>query len=245
MALPPASREPAEPPLLAAVLDELGRDIVAGVLPEGHTFTLHDLSVRFDISRTVAREAMRALEQLGLVSSSRRVGIKVLPESEWAVFDHAVIGWRWAAENHRSRQLHELNQLRYAVEPLAAGIASRRATPAQVQTLLQVAQEMEDLAARADADTDRVRAAFLEADKRFHTLVLEASGNHMFAALAPSVLMQLEARTRYGDLAVIPSPAALRAHADVARAIADGDAGAAEAASRQVMQEFEHTVHGE
>ncbi|WP_288832456.1 FadR/GntR family transcriptional regulator [uncultured Corynebacterium sp.] len=243
MVLSPAPREASVPPLLSAVLDQLGQDIVSRKMPEDHTFTLRDLSVRFGISRTVAREAMRALEQLGLVSSSRRVGIRVLPERDWAVFDRAVIKWRWASEAHRSRQLHELNQLRYAVEPLAAGLASRRSTPAQAQTLLQVAQEMEDLAARPDADTEEVRAQFLEADKRFHTLVLEASGNHMFAALAPSILLQVEARTRYGDLPVIPSPASLTAHADVARAIAAGDAAAAEEATQRVMHEFEHTIY--
>ena len=86
-------RSPAAP-LLDRVLNELGRDIISGELPEGKTFTLHDLSDRFEISRTVAREAMRALEQMGLVSSSRRVGITVLPRSSWAVFDPAVINWR-------------------------------------------------------------------------------------------------------------------------------------------------------
>ena len=66
-----APHEPSAEPLLTSILDTLGEQIVSGALEPGHTFTLQDLSNRFGISRTVAREVMRALEQLGLVSSSR------------------------------------------------------------------------------------------------------------------------------------------------------------------------------
>ncbi|WP_019193424.1 FadR/GntR family transcriptional regulator [Corynebacterium timonense] len=225
-------------------MDQLGQEIVSGRIGEDETFTLLDLSTRFNISRTVAREVMRALEQLGLVTSSRRVGIRVLPESEWAVFDQAVIKWRWSASNQRSRQLFELNQLRYAVEPLAAGIATRNATVEQSRELTELAEKMEELAARPDSDTDLVRSMYLDLDKRFHTLVLEASGNRMFAALAASVLTQLEARTVYGDLPVIPSHASREAHAEVAHAIVAGDREAAERASRTVMHDFEDTIFG-
>ena len=88
-------------PLLDNVLAELGQDIISGTLPEGRTFTLQDLSDRFDISPHRGREAMRALEQLGLVSSSRRVGITVRPRSSWAVFDKSIIDWRLACPNDR------------------------------------------------------------------------------------------------------------------------------------------------
>lgn len=85
-------------PLLTTVLDQIGAEIVSGTIETGQRFTLQDICARFDISRTVAREAMRALEQLRMVSSSRRVGITVLPLSEWAVFDQSIINWRLACE---------------------------------------------------------------------------------------------------------------------------------------------------
>ena len=59
----------ATPPLLGSVVDQLGADIVSGDLAEGERFRLGDVEKRFGISRTVAREAMRALEHLGMVSS--------------------------------------------------------------------------------------------------------------------------------------------------------------------------------
>ncbi len=105
-------------PLLSHVLDEIGAEIVTGVIKTDQRFTLQDISVRFGISRTVAREAMRALEQMGMVMSSRRVGLTVLPMSEWNVFDQQVINWRLAGEKSRGPQLHSLNQVRLAIEPL-------------------------------------------------------------------------------------------------------------------------------
>ena len=81
----------ATPPLLGSVVDQLGADIVSGDLAEGERFRLGDVEKRFGISRTVAREAMRALEHLGMVSSGRRVGITVLPMDRWAVYDLSLI----------------------------------------------------------------------------------------------------------------------------------------------------------
>ena len=106
-------------PLLDPVLKELGTEIISGKIPAGQRFTLQDLCTRFGISRTVAREVMRALEQLNLVHASRRVGITVLEKKDWAVFDKSVIAWRLETPQERDLQLHSLTQLRIAVEPIA------------------------------------------------------------------------------------------------------------------------------
>ena len=63
----------ATPPLLGSVVDRLGAEIVGGDIAEGERFRLGDVEKRFGISRTVAREAMRTLEHLGMVRSGRRV----------------------------------------------------------------------------------------------------------------------------------------------------------------------------
>ncbi len=225
-------RTPAAP-LLDNVLAELGRDIVSGTLPEGRTFTLQDLSDRFDISRTVAREAMRALEQLGLVSSSRRVGITVRPRSSWAVFDKSIIDWRLACRNDRRSQLRSLNELRTGIEPQAARLAALNADQGQREELLSLAGRLRELGESGAGASQE----FLEVDSRFHNLLLEASGNEMFAALAPPLLSVLQGRTRYGMQPADPAPAAMSAHEQLARAIADGDDAAAEEQSRLLLTE--------
>jgi DNA-binding FadR family transcriptional regulator len=106
--------------LTDSVLDMIGRQITGGELPVGHVLTLDQIQHRFEVSRTVARETMRLLESLGLVTSRRRVGITVQPQSSWNVFDPRVIWWRLSGP-HRDAQLRTLTELRIAVEPLAAG----------------------------------------------------------------------------------------------------------------------------
>ena len=168
-------------PLLSTVLDALGTDIVSGTLAAGDRFTLTDLCARFGISRTVAREAMRALEHLGMVSSSRRVGITVLPISEWAVYDPAIISWRLGSEKSRDSQRTSLNDLRLAIEPVAAGLAAQHASPEDKEEIL-------DLAHRLQVTPTRRVGEHLATDLRFHAMVLHASGNEMFTALSPYLL---------------------------------------------------------
>lgn len=219
-------------PLLASILDTLGEEIVSGAMPAGHTFTLQDLCQRFGISRTVAREAMRALEQLGLVSSSRRVGIRVLPDSQWAVFDNSVIAWRLSCEAQRPGQITSLNQLRTAVEPIAAGLAAAHTSEAEAARLRELAHRLVGLAEVRAGNAEE----FLSADKEFHTLLLTSSGNEMFAALAAPIMSVLEGRTRYGIMPDEPELAAMRLHVDLAEAIARRDAGTAEETSRALLR---------
>lgn len=220
-------------PLLASVLDELGREIISGAMPEGFTFTLQTIGDRFDISRTVAREAMRALEQLGLVSSSRRVGITVRSRDSWAVFDPALITWRLQTDTERASQLHSLTELRIAVEPIASYNAALSATDAQKEELLQLASTMRELG----EGTHGASSDFLAADMRFHSLLLEASGNEMFTALSSPLLKALYGRTEFGMQPEVPASEALDAHEDLARAIHSGDCEAAEEASRALIAE--------
>ena len=219
-------------PLLSSILDTLGEEIVSGKQPEGHTFTLHDLSERFDISRTVAREAMRALEQLGLVSSSRRVGLKVLPQSEWNVFDHAIISWRLRTEEQRAAQLASLRELRDAIEPSAARLAAVSATKEQARRLCELADQIVELAGQDAGNSD----AFQEADLEFHALMLGASGNEMFVALTSPIMDIMSGRALYGIMPDDPHVDTMQIHVELAAAISRGDADAAEDASRRLLR---------
>ena len=135
----------ATPPLLGSVVDQLGADIVSGDLAEGERFRLGDVEKRFGISRTVAREAMRALEHLGMVSSGRRVGLTVLPMEKWAVYDPAIIGWRLDNDKTRGQQVARLNELRLGIEPVAARLAAGNATAQQRAELLRLAARLAEL----------------------------------------------------------------------------------------------------
>ncbi|WP_307849534.1 FadR/GntR family transcriptional regulator [Qaidamihabitans albus] len=212
------------------VLDTIGQRITAGALPPGHVLTLDRIQDDFGVSRTVARETMRILESMGLVTSRRRVGITVQPRESWNVFDPRVIWWRLSGSG-RDAQLRSLTELRIAVEPLAASAAARNASVAQRARVLELATEM-----RGEGEAGEL-GGFLELDIAFHTVLLEASGNEMFGALADVVAVVLQGRTQLGLMPHQPVPEALELHEEVARAVAGGRAAHAETAMRELLAE--------
>ncbi len=212
------------------VLDALGRRITGGDVPVGTPLTLESIGSEFGVSRTVAREVMRLLEGLGLVRSKRRVGLVVLGVERWNVLDPRVIQWRLEGPG-RDAQLRTLTDLRHAVEPFAAAGAAQHADDAERAELVALAARMRLLGEAGDLEE------FLGLDVRFHELLLRASGNEMFGALAGVVAAVLSGRTHLGLMPASPVPEALDQHEAVARAVADGDAGAAEAAMAAIVGE--------
>src|SRR3954469_2207722 len=116
------------------VLETLGPAITAGDYPPGSVLRTDELAQRFDVSRSVMREAVRVLESMHLVESRRRVGVTVRPKAEWNVYDPQVIRWRLAGAD-RPHQLRSLTVLRSAIEPVAAGPAAKHATAGQCAEL--------------------------------------------------------------------------------------------------------------
>jgi DNA-binding FadR family transcriptional regulator len=209
------------------VLDALGPAITAGEYPVGSVLRTDELAQRFDVSRSVMREAVRVLESMHLVESRRRVGITVLPEREWNVYDPQVIRWRLAGAD-RARQLRSLTVLRSAVEPVAAGLAARNATSGQCAELTECALGMV-----ANSSGHRLDQ-YLFHDVAFHRVILNASGNEMFARLGDVVAEVLTGRTQHDVMFEDPDPAAVTLHVRLAEAVRERDAGRAEALTREI-----------
>ncbi|MET9719111.1 FadR/GntR family transcriptional regulator [Streptomyces rochei] len=209
------------------VLDTLGPAITAGEYPAGSVLRTDELAQRFEVSRSVMREAVRVLESMHLVESRRRVGVTVLPECEWNVYDPQVIRWRLAG-SERPRQLRSLTVLRSAVEPVAAGLAARLATPEQCAELTQCALGMV-----ANSSGHRLEE-YLFHDVAFHRVILTASGNEMFARLGGVVAEVLAGRTHHDVMFEDPDPAAVTLHVQVAEAVRARDAERAERLTREI-----------
>jgi DNA-binding FadR family transcriptional regulator len=217
------------------VVDQLGREVVDGAVQAGDTYTLEEIQRRFNISRTVARDAMRSLESLGLVVARRRVGLQVRPRSEWNVNHPRVIRLRLQGPG-RAQQYRELAELRVAVEPYAAHLAALRANDEQREELRAIAEGMERAGTAGDL------TAFLEQDARLHSVILEAGHNAHFATLDPVVQAVLAGRTESGVLPFHGEGTAVADHVRLATAVAEGDAGAAEGASRAVVAEIRNSL---
>lgn len=205
------------------VLETLGREICGNMIEPEATFTTESLESRFQVSRPVVREALRALEALGLVTPKRRVGVRVLPPSAWNVYDLQVIRWRLAGPS-RVAQLRSLTELRGAIEPAAARLAAVRAPLNQASDLVGLAGRI--WAAGREGNSEE----FLRLDMQFHRLILEMSGNEMFTKLHHLIEEVLRGRTHYGLMPQFPAPQALQLHVDIATAIQTGNADKAASA---------------
>ncbi|WP_329215814.1 FadR family transcriptional regulator [Streptomyces sp. NBC_01485] len=209
------------------VLDALGPAITAGAYPPGSVLRTDELAQRFEVSRSVMREAVRVLESMHLVESRRRVGVTVRPKAEWNVYDPQVIRWRLAGAD-RPHQLRSLTVLRSAVEPVAAGLAAKYATAEQCAELTECALGMV-----AHSRGHRLEG-YLVHDVAFHRVILAASGNEMFARLGDVVAEVLAGRTHHEVMFEDPDPAAVTLHVQVAEAVREGDAARAEHLTREI-----------
>lgn len=200
------------------LLDRIGAAIVHGERAPGETFTTADIEQAYDVSRSVAREAVRVLENLRMVRSSPRVGSTVLPSDEWNQLAPEVIRWRMEGPD-KSVQLRSLTELRAGIEPAAARFAARRATPEQIRTLRRAAERMADLSTRVRGDDPE----FLAEDILFHTTLLEATANELFGGLRETLAACLQGRNEAGLTPVQVSPENLTNHLLLADAVGRRD----------------------
>ena len=218
------------PGLHEQVLARIGPDVVAGVLVPGQVLRIEELEARYGVSRTVIREVVKVLESLQIVTSRRRVGLRVRPRGEWNLFDPRIIRWRLDGPD-RPEQLRLLSELRRGIEPVAAQLAAKHATPEQCGKLTGAVIGMSVTGKAGDLE------AYLTHDVIFHQVLLEASGNEMFAALAPVAAEVLTGRTHHDLMPAQPSAAAIRLHADVAQAVASGSPEQARRAMDDIVEE--------
>ncbi|MCV7225605.1 FadR/GntR family transcriptional regulator [Mycolicibacterium komossense] len=221
--------------LHANLLDALGSGIASGRLAIGQVLTLEGVSTDHGVSRSVAREAIRVLESMGMVASRRRVGITIQAADKWNVFDPTLIRWRLDAGD-RAAQLLSLSELRRGFEPAAAALAARRADPHQCRIMAAAVSDMVVHGRSGDLDS------YLLADKVFHRTLLEASGNEMFRALNAVVAEVLTGRTQHGLMPERPNASAIALHDEVARAIRLRDEATAEASMRAIIDEAASAV---
>ena len=174
--------------LTFGLLEELGRAIVTGQFDHERFPTEDELTVRYAVSRTVTREAVKMLTAKGLLTARPRAGTSILPPSAWSVFDPDVL--RWLLERKFSLDLlRHFNELRIAIEPHAASLAART-QPGAAHEAIAMGLERMEAAERGEDDA-------LEADIAFHLAILQASANPFFLQFRDMVATALRTSIRF------------------------------------------------
>lgn len=208
MAKPSASK--ATDSLTEQAYSKLEERIVTLKLKPGTAVSENQLAAELGLGRTPVREALQRLAREHLVQILPRRGIIV-------------------SQIDVKAQLRLL-ELRRELERFVARCAARRAT-ADERASFQTVADVFAACARSERD-DR---AFMRADKQFNSLLVSCARNE-FAEAAMTQVQALSRRfwyLHYKQAADMPETA--RRHADVAQALADGDADAAAAASDRLV----------
>jgi len=140
------------------IADSLLRDVVQGRLRAGQHLVTRQLADRFGVSHTPIREALSALAGIGVVDLLPNRGAVVRRVS--------------------ARDIHELCQVRRALECEAASSACGRVNP---EALAGLAAELRRLAA-VGPDAPRFVEEARETDNRLHDLIAASCGNAFLAA---------------------------------------------------------------
>ncbi|MEO8114946.1 MAG: FadR/GntR family transcriptional regulator [Phenylobacterium sp.] len=215
--------------LTYSIVQDLGVSIVTGTYSAKNPFPVEaELCTQFNASRSVLREAVKMLTAKGLLGARPRQGTWVQPEETWNLLDPDVL--RWLLERKFSFSLLiEFTQVRLAVEPKAAALAALVAGPAE-RAAIETAIERMIAAARGEDDP-------LAPDIAFHVAVLRASGNRFYSQLRELTDTALRFSIRMTNRHKGVRLASVADHKRVSDAILAGDAEAAEAAMRELIQE--------
>jgi DNA-binding FadR family transcriptional regulator len=213
------------------LLRALVADIAGGALPEGARLPRElELAESFGVSRGVARECLRSLEERGLVKVKHGSGATVRPASEWDMLNPDVIAAVLQGEQG-ARLLGDYLECRRLLEIEAAGLAAQRATQAD---LVELAEALERMTAAAvqTAGAPSAEDRFHDADVAFHRAVIHATGNHALGRMTEPVHRALAAARRPLARPEHRLERSLPEHRRILAAIADRDPEAAREAMR-------------
>jgi DNA-binding FadR family transcriptional regulator len=163
------------------VLRQIQEAILQGPLKVGDKLPAErQLREQFQVSRGTLREALRALEQKGLIRirTGVRGGAIVCPVDTKLVSESLDLLLRY-----QKIGLGELAEFREAVEGVVAAAAARKATRDDVQVLRGFVRTIETRLASPDFDWD----AIVREDNKFHFALARITGNRVFESVVQTI----------------------------------------------------------
>jgi len=160
------------------IVRQIKETLLAGKLRAGDRLPPErDLAEQFETSRASVREALRTLEQEGMIQIKKGVngGIFI------ADLDHRPITKSLQTLlRFKKITIHQIAEARLIFEPEAARLAAERATAEDLQELEEVMRQM--------SQAVRERELPSSFDLRFHQVIARAAANPILEMLAESML---------------------------------------------------------
>ncbi len=207
------------PRLSDSVADAILETIIAEGMRPGDTLPPErELGEHFGVSRTVVREAVRALVAKGVVEARTGSGLRVAAVEGSAVTESLSLFLRSGDMN-----FEHVHEVRRTIEIDMAGIAAKRANAADIEALRAIHARF----ASTHDDVDEAARTDLE----FHGTIARATQNELFPILLDSLgaaLLQIRQR----NLAMGSWEDTIAGHERILERIASGD----EAGARDAMR---------
>jgi GntR family transcriptional repressor for pyruvate dehydrogenase complex len=228
--------------LYERVVDKVLELISSGAWKTGYRLPPErELSEAFGVSRTVVREAVKALEARGVLESTTGSGVSVR-RADVNMVSQSLQTYMQLA--NRDDFEIRLNEVRRVLEVEMVALAAARRTPEQLAKLHRICQQM-----RMQDNTAKQMA---ELDFSLHVTLAEATQNELFKVLLAPLINQLREHIilTWEDF---PRPVeqVFDQHEAIVSAIENGDADAARQAmvkhlafSREVLEDISKSHKG-
>jgi GntR family transcriptional repressor for pyruvate dehydrogenase complex len=200
------------------VCRKLVSHLVRGDWQEGERIpSERELGKLLGVGRASLREALKALEIMGMVESRVGNGTFVCNRSEF--LSRPML---WSITGSDQTQVHELIEARRLMEGELASLAAQRGTPEDLKEIAQYLDRMEHGIENMEL--------FLDADLEFHFAIGQAAHNRLL--LNAVQLIRNLMRQWIGETLRVPktAPEALRQHKDIFKAISAKDKAGARSA---------------
>jgi DNA-binding FadR family transcriptional regulator len=167
------------------MMSVLTAEIVSGTRAAGEMLPREaDLAEQFDVSRGVARECIRAMEERGLISVKHGKGATVNEADTWDMLDSDVLAAMLDTQQG-SEILSEYLECRRILEVEAAALAAQRASKVRLERLHSALADMEETVSGPNTRASEDR--FHEADLAFHQELIGATGNRALGSLVETI----------------------------------------------------------
>lgn len=213
---PRVTREPRLSDKVAELL--LETILVRGLEPGSRLPSERELGEQFGVSRTVIREAVRALAARGIIDVRTGSGLRVAAVDASSVMESISLFLRSSSLEYP--KVHEVRKL---LEVEIAGLAAERASDERIARLREICEQLE--AALDDYDVESASHLDLE----FHREIARGTDNELYLLLLDSIGESLLA-IRRENLQAGSGADTIRAHREIFERIADRDPEGARAA---------------
>lgn len=143
----------------------------------------NELSESLGISRTTLREAIRILSAEGILTVRRGRGTFVAEQAD----QYAASGIDMQNISQMKITLRDLYETRMIFEPEAAALACKRATDAEIQSILALGEECQTQLLKDPRSKKRIAS-----ESAFHGAIVKASHNEFLSQFLPMLTRTIE-----------------------------------------------------